>query len=95
MSTVARCFTVTAPPPRVDDYLKDFANTDEWDPGTQKCTRRGDGQIGERTSWHDVSKIFGVTAALTCTLAKLTKSELASDTEEQLSTVLNQLGAKE
>jgi carbon monoxide dehydrogenase subunit G len=147
MPTVARSFTVTAPPPRVIDYLKDFGNTEEWDPGTQTCTRRGDGQIGEGASWHNVSKIFGVTAELTYTLEKLTEStlvfvgenksststdtitvdpddsgsrltyradlemkgaakmlnpvmklvfeKLASDTEKQLSTVLNQLGAKE
>jgi carbon monoxide dehydrogenase subunit G len=147
MPTVARSFTVAAPPPRVVDYLKDFGNAEEWDPGTQKCTRRGDGQIGEGTSWHNVSKIFGVTAELTYTLEKLTEStlvfvgknksststdtitvdpgdsgsrltyradlemkgaakilnpvmklvfeKLASDTEKQLSTVLNQLGAKE
>jgi carbon monoxide dehydrogenase subunit G len=147
MPTVARSFTVTAPPPRVIDYLKDFGNTEEWDPGTQTCTRRGDGKIGEGASWHNVSKIFGVTAELTYTLEKLTEStlvfvgenksststdtitvdpddsgsrltyraelemkgaakilnpvmklvfeKLASDTEKQLSTVLNQLGAKE
>jgi carbon monoxide dehydrogenase subunit G len=147
MPTVARSFTVTAPPPRVIDYLKDFGNTEEWDPGTQTCTRRGDGQIGEGASWHNVSKIFGVTAELTYTLERLTEStlvfvgenksststdtitvepddsgsrltyradlemkgaakilnpvmklvfeKLASDTEKQLSTVLNQLGAKE
>jgi carbon monoxide dehydrogenase subunit G len=147
MPTVARSFSVAAPPPRVVDYLKDFGNAEEWDPGTQKCTRRGDGQIGEGTSWHNVSKIFGVTAELTYTLEKLTEStlvfvgknksststdtitvdpddsgsrltyradlemkgtakilnpvmklvfeKLASDTEKQLSMVLNQLGAKE
>ena len=147
MPTVARSFTVAAPPPRVFDYLKDFGNAEEWDPGTQKCTRRGDGQIGEGASWHNVSKIFGVATGLTHTLEKLTEStlvvvgknksststdtitvnpddsgsrltyradlemkgtakilnpvmklvfeKLASDTEKQLSMVLNQLGAKE
>jgi carbon monoxide dehydrogenase subunit G len=147
MPSVARSFTVTAPPPRVVDYLKDFGNAEEWDPGTQTCTRRDDGQIGEGASWHNVSKIFGVIAELTYTLEKLTDStlvfvgenksststdtitvdpddsgsrltyradlemkgaakilnpvmklvfeKLASDTEKQLSTVLNQLGAKE
>jgi len=147
MPSVARSFTVTAPPPRVVDYLKDFGNAEKWDPGTQTCTRRDDGQIGEGASWHNVSKIFGVTAELTYTLEKLTDStlvfvgenksststdtitvdpddsgsrltyradlemkgaakilnpvmklvfeKLASDTEKQLSTVLNQLGAKE
>jgi carbon monoxide dehydrogenase subunit G len=146
MPTVARSFTVTAHPPRVIDYLKDFGNTEEWDPGTQTCIRRGDGEIGEGASWHNVSKIFGVTAELTYTLEELTEStlvfvgesksststdtitvepddsgsrltyradlemkgaakilnpvmklvfeKLASDTEKQLSRVLNQLGAK-
>ncbi len=86
MPTVARSFTVTAPPPRVVDYLKDFGNAEEWDPGTQTCTRRGNGQIGEGTSWHNVSKIFGVTAELTYTLKKLTESTLVFVGENKSST---------
>ena len=49
MPTVARRFSVTAPPPRVVDYLKDFGNTEEWDPGTQTCTSRSSG-AGRRRS---------------------------------------------
>lgn len=76
MPTVARRFTVTAPPSQVISYLKDFSNTEEWDPGTQTCTRRDDGPIGEGASWHNVSSIFGVTAELTYTLVKMTESTL-------------------
>lgn len=86
MPTVARSFTVAAPPPLVVDYLKDFGNAEEWDPGTQRCTRRGTGQIGEGSSWHNVSKIFGVTAELTYTLHKLTESTLVFVGENKSST---------
>jgi carbon monoxide dehydrogenase subunit G len=94
MPRVARSFTVTAPPPRVVDYLKDFGNAEEWDPGTQKCTRRGDGQIGEGASWHNVSKIFGVTAELTYTLERLTESTLVFVGENKSSTSVDTITVK-
>jgi len=56
MPSVARSFTVTAPPPRVVDY--------------QTCTRRDDAH-------------------------QLVFEQPAGDTEKQLSTVVNQLAAKE
>ena len=31
----------------VIDYLKDFGNAEEWDPGTQSCTRSDSGPIRE------------------------------------------------
>jgi Polyketide cyclase / dehydrase and lipid transport len=63
-------------PHRVIDYLKDFGNAVEWDPGTQRCTRIDNGPIGEGASWHNVSKILGVTAELTYTLDSLSDSNL-------------------
>jgi carbon monoxide dehydrogenase subunit G len=71
MPTVSRTFSVRPPPQQVIDYLKDFANAVEWDPGTQQCTRIDSGAIAEGASWHNVSKIFGVTAELTYTLDSL------------------------
>ena len=76
MPTVSRTFSVSPPPHRVVDYLKDFANAVEWDPGTQQCTRNDNGPIREGSTWHNVSKIMGVTADLTYTLDTLTDSNL-------------------
>ncbi len=76
MPTVSRTFSVSPPPAKVVDYLKDFANAEEWDPGTQTCTRTDNGPLAEGASWHNVSKIFGVKAELTYTLRKLTDSSL-------------------
>jgi carbon monoxide dehydrogenase subunit G len=76
MPSVSRTFSVAAPPDRVIDYLKDFSNAEEWDPGTQTCTRKGDGPIEVGTTWHNVSKIVGVTAELTYTLNKLSNRTL-------------------
>ena len=38
MIEVERTFDVDRPVEVVVDYLKDFANAEEWDPGTQSCT---------------------------------------------------------
>jgi carbon monoxide dehydrogenase subunit G len=76
MPTVSRTFSVAAPPDRVIDYLKDFSNAEEWDPGTQTCTREGSGPIEVGATWHNVSKIVGVTAELTYTLNRLSNRTL-------------------
>jgi carbon monoxide dehydrogenase subunit G len=72
MTTVSRTFTVEPAPAVVIDYLKDFANAEEWDPGTEKCTRNGAGPVEIGTTWHNVSKIAGLSTELTYTLEKLT-----------------------
>ena len=76
MPTVSRTFSVSPPPRVVIDYLKDFANAVEWDPGTQECTRIDSGAIREGASWHNVSKIYGFTAELTYTLDSLSDSNI-------------------
>jgi carbon monoxide dehydrogenase subunit G len=86
MPTVSRQFSVKLPPTQVVGYLKDFGNAEEWDPGTQTCTRKGSGQVAEGTTWHNVSKIFGVTAELTYTLKELTESKLVFVGENKSST---------
>lgn len=63
-------------PHQVVDYLKDFGNAVEWDPGTQLCTRIDSGPIVQGASWRNVSKILGVTAELTYTLDSLSASNL-------------------
>jgi len=67
---------VNPQPHQVIDYLKDFSNAVEWDPGTQRCTRNDGGPIGEGASWHNVSKIMGRTTELTYTLETLSDSNL-------------------
>jgi carbon monoxide dehydrogenase subunit G len=69
MTIVVRTFTVTASPGVVLEYLTDFGNTEEWDPATQRTIRHGSGPIVVGTSWHNVSKIRGLTTELTYTLA--------------------------
>jgi carbon monoxide dehydrogenase subunit G len=76
MPSVSRTFAVTPPPATVIDYLKDFGNAEQWDPGTQSCTRQDDGPIREGSSWHNVSKIVGVEAELTYTLDTLAPEQL-------------------
>jgi len=76
MPTVSRTFSVDTPPDRVVQYLKDFGNAEEWDPGTQECRRKDTGPVTEGSTWHNVSKIFGVTAELTYRLDKLTDRTL-------------------
>jgi carbon monoxide dehydrogenase subunit G len=76
MPSVERTFEVTASPDTVIDYLRDFAHTEEWDPGTQSCTRNDAGPIVVGSSWHNVSKVAGVETELTYTLTKITSDEL-------------------
>ncbi len=76
MPSVSRTFSVSPPPHVVLGYLKDFGNAVEWDPGTQKCTRIDSGAIKAGASWHNVSKIFGVTTELTYTLDSLSDSNI-------------------
>ena len=76
MPTVSRTFTVSPPPDLVVDYLKDFQHAEQWDPGTQTCERIDSGPVTEGAFWHNVSKIFGVTAELTYKLEELTPRKM-------------------
>ena len=58
------------------DYLKDFGNAVQWDPGTQSCERVDSGVVSEGASWHNVSKIFGFTAELTYQLEELSDRKM-------------------
>lgn len=72
MSTVSRTFTVDAPPEIVVPYLADFANAEQWDPGTVRCLRLDDGPVAVGASWRNTSKIAGISTELTYTLEQLT-----------------------
>src|SRR5271156_5136486 len=86
MPSVSRTFAVTTPPDRVIDYLKDFGNAEDWDPGTQSCTRDGSGPIEVGATWHNVSKIVGVKTELTYTLNELNNRTLIFVGENDSST---------
>ena len=76
MTDTERTFTVTPPVPVVLNYLKDFAHAEEWDPGTQSCTRTDDGPIDVGSTWHNVSKIAGKKTELSYTLRTLAEDRL-------------------
>ena len=71
MSTVSRTFSVDAPPERVIPYLADFGHAEQWDPGTVKCERVDEGPVAVGSSWHNTSKIAGISTELTYTLQQL------------------------
>ncbi len=72
MTTVSRTFDVRPQPSVVLAYLKDFSNAEDWDPGTESCTRSDSGPVQVGSTWHNVSKIAGVTTELDYTLEQLT-----------------------
>ena len=76
MPSVTRSFVVRPAPGVVIDYLKDFSNAEEWDPGTESCTRIGDGPVAVGAKWHNTSKIAGVTTELEYELTELTDSRI-------------------
>ena len=61
---IKRSVDTKASPAAAFAYLSDFENTNEWDPGTVRTTRRsGDG--GPGTTYHNVSKFAGRETELT------------------------------
>ena len=76
MPSVERTFDVAATPRLVINYLTDFAHAEEWDPGTERCTRNDAGPIIVGSSWHNVSKVAGVQTELTYTLRELSDDRL-------------------
>jgi carbon monoxide dehydrogenase subunit G len=76
MTTTSRTFTVTPAPKTVITYLKDFANAEEWDPGTVSCQQIGDGPVEVGTSWKNVSKIAGNETELVYTLENLSEDQI-------------------
>ncbi|GAB3165515.1 SRPBCC family protein [Amycolatopsis sp. NPDC004378] len=71
MVDVTRTFTVATAPRETLDYLKDFANAKEWDPGTQSCERLDGGPVAVGSRWRNVSKIAGIETELTYELTRL------------------------
>jgi carbon monoxide dehydrogenase subunit G len=76
MVSVLRTFTVHKPVPVVVDYLKDFAHTEQWDPGTKTCTRSDEGPIAVGARWHNVSEFRGRETELDYRLDRLDADHL-------------------
>jgi carbon monoxide dehydrogenase subunit G len=76
VSSVSRTFTVDVPPDVVVPYLADFTHAEAWDPGTVRCVRNDDGPVRIGSSWHNTSKIVGLSAELTYTLQELTGNRI-------------------
>lgn len=70
MASVGRTFQTNTLPEAVFEYLADFTNTMEWDPGTRSCERvSGDGGVG--TTYRNVSSFMGRTVEVTYTATEL------------------------
>ncbi len=73
---VERSFDVNRQPDIVVNYLKDFANAVEWDPGTKRCVQQDTGPIQVGTTWDNVSEIRGRETELTYRLTRLEPGHL-------------------
>jgi hypothetical protein len=71
MVQVTRTFTVSQPTHLVLGYLQDFANAQEWDPGTVSCTRLDAGPVRVGSRWHNVSEFLGRKTELAYELTRL------------------------
>ncbi len=76
MNTVSRTFSVDVAPEIVVPYLADFTHAEQWDPGTVRCVRNDDGPVRVGSSWHNTSKIVGISTELTYTLEHLTETRI-------------------
>lgn len=76
MTKISRTFTVDPAPSVVLEYLKDFSNAVEWDPGTESCERIDSGPVSVGSRWHNTSKIAGVSTELEYELKELTDSKV-------------------
>jgi carbon monoxide dehydrogenase subunit G len=70
MVNVSRTFTVLASQELAVDYLADFGNAVEWDPGTVSCTRIDGGALAPGARWRNVSKFLGRETELSYTLVE-------------------------
>ncbi len=91
MTTISRTFTVDPQPAVVLDYLKDFSNAEDWDPGTETCVRLDDGPVAVGSTWKNTSKIAGVSTELVYELTELTDAKVVfhgtNDTADTTDTI--------
>jgi carbon monoxide dehydrogenase subunit G len=101
MTTVSRTFTVDAAPEVVVPYLADFGHAEQWDPGTERCTRNDTATSTETIEvtpsgagssiTYTNELAFNGAAKLAAPLGKVVFEKLGHDTEKQLTSVLNGL----
>ena len=72
MPTVSRTFTVNKPVDAVVAYLADFANAEQWDPGTVTCVPVDGSPVHVGKTWKNTSKIAGITTEIDYMLKDLT-----------------------
>ena len=94
MINVERTFTVNQPADVVVNYLKDFANAKEWDPGTKSCTQESPGPVQVGTTWHNVSVLKGKETELTYRLAELSDDHILLVGENKTATSRDDLTVK-
>ena len=71
MVHVTRTFTVDRPVAVVVEYLADFGNAEQWDPGTVSCVRTDDGPVQVGATWRNTQKVLGMTSELDYRLDRL------------------------
>lgn len=94
MTTISRTFTVDPSPQTVIDYLKDFTHAEEWDPGTETCERLDSGPVAVGSTWHNVSKIAGVSTELTYELKELTDDKVVFHGENETASTIDNISVK-
>lgn len=68
--SVTRTLITKASPSSVHDYLADFTNAEEWDPGTKSCSlSTGDGGVG--STYQNVSVFLGRETEVEYTVSEL------------------------
>ena len=73
---VSRTVTVPASMEQVQEYLKDFSNAEQWDPGTLQCVRCDEGPVRVGSEWINTSSFMGRTAVLRYRLVVLERNQL-------------------
>jgi carbon monoxide dehydrogenase subunit G len=91
---VERTFVVNQPVDVVINYLKDFANAEQWDPGTKSCTQESPGPVQVGTTWHNVSVLKGKETELTYRLAELSDEHILLVGENKTATSRDDLTVK-
>ena len=76
MPTVSRTFSVSPPPPKSSTISRISPTPRNGTRAPSGAPASTDGAIDQGASWHNVSKIFGVTAELTYTLDELSDRKL-------------------
>lgn len=82
---------VTKPLAQVVSYLRDFANTEHWDPGTITTTRVGSGPVEVGARWHNVSEFRGRRTELDYRLTRAEVDRLTFTGENKTATSTDDL----